>query len=508
MADRTRSVADAARVVRFWQAVEIFSPQPLPKRDAGQRVADFQPGEPMPWEPGSRLGEEPIGLGLVWRHEVFGGVYPLSRLRDVMVKRFGPDDQDSDQQLPARGQSALFACTLDGEGRPVEESAALSMCAWALGRLLADGQTIGAWLSGFDEQALRYACDLGKLAGLKVDVGGKLLASGSPPAPDLPGAAGDASVLPAALDLNPLTSADLQRFTAELAERLGVTGELSPRGLRIRSYRIRANRPESPVQNSFLTSSIAADFDRVATALLEDGAGASLAAYLMIGRRPHRAGRVDVRATPAAVWAGCMPARFPLGRWVSNTDHALAFSQQFAVNEVMHQLAEGSGLVAVNGPPGTGKTTMLRDLIAAIVVERALRLTELDMPGEAFSGTRVHKWQAEKMSHTIVTPRRSLTGFEMVVASANNSAVENVTTEIPGPEGIGSQWRDQADALDYFASTAELTCGEGAWGLIAARLGNAANRRAFSQGFWWGSSQRGDNTAAGMKDVLQVLAGS
>jgi hypothetical protein len=64
MADRTGSVADAARVVRFWQAVEIFSPQPLPKRDAGQRVADFQPGEPMPWEPGSRLGEEPIGLGL------------------------------------------------------------------------------------------------------------------------------------------------------------------------------------------------------------------------------------------------------------------------------------------------------------------------------------------------------------------------------------------------------------------------------------------------------------
>ena len=513
MADRTGSVADAARVVRFWQAVEIFSPQPLPKRDVGQRVADFQPGEPMPWEPGSRLGEEPIGLGLVWRHEVFGGVYPLSRLRDVMVKRFGSDDQDGDQQLPARGQSALFAFTLDGEGRPVEESAALSMCAWALGRLLADGQTIGAptsgtWLSGFDEEALRYACDLGKLAGSKVDVGGKLLASGSPPALDPPGAAGDASTLPAALDLNPLTGVDLQRFTAELAERLGVTGELSPRGLRIRSYKIRANRAGSPVQNSFLNSFIADDLDRVATALLEDGAGAGLAAYLMIGRRPRRAGRVDVRATPAAVWSGCMPDRFPLGRWVSNTDHALAFSQQFAVNEVMHQLAEGSGLVAVNGPPGTGKTTMLRDLIAAIVVERALRLTELDMPGEAFSGTRVHKWQTEKMSHTIVTPRRSLTGFEMVVASANNSAVENVTIEIPGPKGIGSQWRDQADVLDYFASTAELTCGEGAWGLIAARLGNAANRRAFSQGFWWGSSQRGDNTAAGMKDVLQVLVGS
>lgn len=174
-----------------------------------------------------------------------------------------------------------------------------------------------------------------------------------------------------------------------------------------------------------------------------------------------------------------MPSRLPLGRWVSNTDHALAFSQQFAVNEIVGQLTSRAGLIAVNGPPGTGKTTMLRDLIAAIVVERAQRLAALSTPGEAFTGTRLHKWNAGRVSHAIVTPRQSLTGFEIVVASANNSAVENVTTEIPGPKGIGSQWRHRADGLDYFASTAELTCGKGAWGLVAARLGNAANRRAF-----------------------------
>jgi hypothetical protein len=513
MANRTGPIADAARVVRFWHAVEIFSPQAVPTRDAGQHVVDYLPGEPMPWEPGSRFGQEPIRPDQVWRHEIFGGVYQRSRVRDVLVNWFGSDDKDGDQQAPARGHSALFACTLDAEGRPVEESAALSACAWAIGRLLADGETAdettpGTWLAGFAEEALRYACELGKLAGSKVYAGGRLLASGQRPAVDPLGPASDAPPLPTPLDLCPLAGADLQRFTAELAQRLGITGELSPRGVRIRSYKMRANRAESPVQNSFLNSFIADDLDRVATAVLEDGAGAALAAYLTIGRRSDEARRVDVRATPVAAWAGCMPARFPLGRWVSNTDHALAFSQQFAVNEIMHQLASGSGLVAVNGPPGTGKTTMLRDIIAAIVVERALRLTELSTPGEAFSGTRPHKWQAEKVTHTIATPRRSLTGFEMVVASANNNAVENVTTEIPGPEGIGSQWRDRADVLDYFTSTAELTCGEGSWGLIAARLGNAANRRAFSQGFWWGSSQRGDNTAAGMKDVLQVLVGS
>lgn len=60
MADRVGTAADAARVVRFWQAVEVFSPQSLPKRDAGHYVADYEPGEPMPWEPGSLLGEVSI----------------------------------------------------------------------------------------------------------------------------------------------------------------------------------------------------------------------------------------------------------------------------------------------------------------------------------------------------------------------------------------------------------------------------------------------------------------
>jgi hypothetical protein len=46
---------DPARIVRFWHAVEMFSPQQLPKTDAKDHVADFRLGDPMPWEPAGKL---------------------------------------------------------------------------------------------------------------------------------------------------------------------------------------------------------------------------------------------------------------------------------------------------------------------------------------------------------------------------------------------------------------------------------------------------------------------
>ena len=90
------------------------------------------------------------------------------------------------------------------------------------------------------------------------------------------------------------------------------------------------------------------------------------------------------------------------------------------------------------------------------------------------------------------------------MASANNGAVENVTAQVPGPGGIGDQWRAAAARLDYFTATARLVHGDGAWAMVAARLGNAANRRAFTEKFWWGAPGRQDGR---MVDLLARAAG-
>jgi hypothetical protein len=192
--------------------------------------------------------------------------------------------------------------------------------------------------------------------------------------------------------------------------------------------------------------------------------------------------RVNVRREPLVVRDGCAPERTPLGRWPS--DDALVRSEQFAVNEAIACLADGGRVFGVQAPPGTGVAEVFGDLVAAVVTERARRIADLVYPAAAFG--EEYAWGA----HTVTAVAPELGGFEIVLTTPE--APGGPPLPGPGLPPIGAGWRDRAGRADYFAASARLADGVGAWAMVAARLGDPAANRAFAERWWHGAARGAD----------------
>ena len=64
--------------------------------------------------------------------------------------------------------------------------------------------------------------------------------------------------------------------------------------------------------------------------------------------------------------------------------------QSVAVNVVVNDilLTDNLAFSSVNGPPGTGKTTLLKDIFANIFIERAKIMSTFSDPQDAFSSNQ------------------------------------------------------------------------------------------------------------------------
>lgn len=449
------------KILSTWTALEVLSPQAFrrPEDLAGgdrSRVTALN-GSALPWERGERSRPNQRLY-----YQVVLGSIKMELALDLLTERYG---ETRLEKPSVRGKAALAVVVVNRQGQLVTSPAvAVSSFGWGtIAALKGELADLAEWPHvelQLVDQIEKHLIDSTQAD--EVEARGR-----------------------------PLTRTALFNAYHELVEMLGLPIEwIEPPEFAIRSYTYfkDPNPPETLLLNSFFL----ADLAQARKLFSERKAPQNLKRYLGLERPQHTQ---DLLCNTQALTEAVSPGLTPLARWPARNRHPLVLLQQAAVNLAFRETVTG-GLIGINGPPGTGKTTLLRDLVAGVVSQRAEAMAKFDDPETAFE----HTGQKLKAGNSWIHLYRldaSLRGFEMVVASSNNKAVENVSAELPSQDAIASD----ASHLRYFKTLSDALHQCETWGAIAAVLGNAQNRSRFKQTFWWDD----DN---GLNAYLRVAAGA
>lgn len=459
--------AEAARLLSAWSSLESLSPRTfkdpadLVSRNDKALVVPVGAGEPLPWHAGIKASP---GKNLYFRVPI--GVIPVAPAMKVLSDTFG----DHESRQSSSGEAALAAMlVVDEEGRPMRLSPpVVSSFGWSVSMCL---QGKYGELAKWTESESKILMAIQMVVGVDDEDSEKG-------------------------KFKPLTEKSLAEVQRVVRSALELPPELyaeAPFALIAEVSRTR-KAPQAFLMNSFYLD----DLEQTRKRIEAGRCGRALAAYLGVAKAPNP---VDLAVDRDAVASAVVPPMTPAAKWPMADGSSLVTLQQAAVNLSFFELGQG-GLLAVNGPPGTGKTTLLRDVVAGVVLARAEAMCKFWKPAEAFSksGFLSEKGQS---SESIYSIDPSLLGFEVVVASSNNRAVENVTRELPASKAVGAVLRQQG----YYKPLAAFVGGplaapdrdeeddgeddagldleaDESWGLISAVLGRKSNRGAFVGRFW------------------------
>lgn len=457
----------AEGILSAWIAMEVlaFTSYTKPETLGTGNPKDVAPifvdaARSLPWEYGNSRSKKNHRKF----YQVFLGSIPLNPVMDELMKRY----PDSAAERPWSGRAPLACVVVDEEGVPVDTLPAVSSFGWGAARLLEGGSPaeLEDWLP---EERL-----------LKEGLANQLTGEGC--------------------ERHPLTLRKINDAYHWLFRRLGFPEKLASSPsftLCCYQHREEFGSPLPMLLNSFFIEDLAAAKQQALAGTLPD----TLRRYLGLVPPPARRDLLGGEA-PETMRGLLAPSRFPFAAWPVRGGHPLVLLQQCAVNAAMEELRDG-GILAVNGPPGTGKTTLLRDIVAAVVTERARVMAEYDDPENAFRDTGKQK-DYENGFHKIYQLDDRLRGFEILVASSNNKAVENISKELPNREAVDEEcfgdgyFSFVSDALSGGKKSGENeeegedgeTAEQGekdvgkTWGLISAALGKSRNRWKFKSVFW------------------------
>lgn len=505
----------ALRILDYWHKVEFFESTDIKDlEDNAEGVIqlnmdELHIGTSLPWIEPKQIRRAGLNYSpeTKYRFELFFGIFDRDEIFQHAKPYLDSSNVIDDEVLGNEGRTCSIKCKIDHNGILDSESFEFSTVTWALGKLARGGldqlnfdayENDTIKLKQRFKEILAVADNIKKqhnqpivLTSSEIIAFLKAMAQWTDFTPNIPTPAlfiklCEANKSDTSTPFNPAALLDLSTLTEQAL----------------------LNPPDhSPALSAFSTNEISIlnsfylrDIERVIDDIKKNkfDENSPLGRYLT-GSHERKADLLLPEGRPLLI-ENLRLSKLPAGRWLSDSQHNMSLMQQFAINTLEQELAN-SGLYSVNGPPGTGKTTLLRDVIANNLVKRAAILARLDQVEDAFSGSLTISVNRE--TRKIPFLRSELCGFEMVVVSSNNAAVENISRELPQLKSLGDEWQHH----DYFKSAARklaastrplkkseskaepdktyfikpLTPEEDCWGLIAVALGKKKNRDRFKE---------------------------
>lgn len=439
---------DYKHILSCWHKLEHFSPAFLPKDSSVKRLND------LPWMRPLMARDPKKTI----QYTIYLGVFSMSSVSDF-VKAFFKDESINPNVTDAR--VCYASVKLDCQGIYIQNSFGLSTMPWALRQLEENKVDTDTWSDDFKE--------------LKDNLFERLTENQKELADDNKSYLSDVQTLENLWEIQSLIVQKLKWSTSPQTE------------IYIRTEEVyKKNNPSDPDESNadILNSFYIEDLERVITSYEKGDYRKTFKDYLSACLNKDFV-HSDLSLHPDILRESLIPENYPDGCWPS--PYSASLMQQFAVNTVYKELSgeKQEGLFSVNGPPGTGKTTLLRDIIAAILVKRAKNMVRFNDPAKAFR--KIGEVQvSEKYTPFIYELDPSICDGGIVVTSSNNGAVENISKELP----LKGEVKGYSDLVGYFRQVSEECLDEKYWGIIAAVLGNKENQRKLIGCIWNGNSEK------------------